>query len=179
MKLNLLHEDVVVFSKAARLRRANRLVLMVSGTIFLVLAAAAAVQYFYYSYRSSSEKSKLKQFEAVYASRADEVVRYIRLKEMLFQSQNVISGRRRYQELLTGAYSTFPAGVEVAAAEFKGINDLTFSGRALGVSEYEAFLKKFKLESQSGVFLFENVTQDSLGRQEDGVYQFNLSLKAK
>jgi hypothetical protein len=147
--------------------------------VFSVLVFLIGVQYFYYSYRLGDEKTKLKQLEAIYNSRADEVVRYIRLKEILFQSQKIISSRKQYQELLAGVYETFPAGVGVVSAEFEGVKDLRFSGRAFGIGEYEAFLRKFELESKSGDFLYKKVNQDSLSRQDDGSYQFQLSLSAK
>lgn len=179
MKLNLLHDEAVIYSKAARLRRANRLVLMISGTIFLVLVMIVAGQYFYYTYRNNEEKVKLKQLEADYVRRADEIVHYIRLKEILFQSQNVIATRKKYQELLAGVYGTFPEGVYVVSAEFKGFKDLLFSGKASGIGEYEAFLSKFDSESKMSGFLFKSVVQDSLTRSIDGSYKFDLSLKAK
>lgn len=179
MKLNLLRQETGKYSKVALIKRINRLVVLVTGGIFVGLVLLIAGQFAYYSIRSQTLVKQMESLETAYSGRAEEVTKYMRAKRTLDEAGRVIGQRFNYQDLLTNAYSTFPGGVFVSGADFTDKTNLRFMGRARGVKEYGAFLEKFEKVSKEGGFLYSKVIQESLARGADGSYQFSLNLQAK
>jgi len=179
MKINLIKGETSVYSQVAKIKRINRLVLEITSLFFLVLLLIVGGQYGYYSIVGQEQLEKISSLENKYKSKTEEVVNYVRLKQVLVSAEEVIESRMKYQEWLSGAYATFPPGVEITNADFNEDKSLKFLGMAIGINEYSSFLKRF--DEQAGVsgFLFEKVVQESLNRGSNGNYSFALKMISK
>lgn len=179
MIINLLQEEAKKYGKVEKIKKVNRIVVVMAASIFLGLLIAFSGQYMYYTVRLTAENLNLKRLEAKYNSRAEEVVRYIRLKKTLTEIDTIVNGRLRYRELLRNIYSNLTPGVMLTTAEFVNEDNVSLSMKAVGVKEYSDFVSNLKLAANSEEFRFKNVEQKSLLREENGSYLFELSLLTK
>lgn len=179
MIINLLQEETKKFGKVEKIKKVNRIVVVMAASVFVGLLIAFSSQYMYYTVRLTAESLIQKKLDAKYNSRAEDVVKYIRLKKTLIEINAIIGGRLRYRALLRNIYDTITPGVMLASAEFIDEDRVSLSMKAVGVREYADYVNNIKIKSNSKDFMFKNVEQKSLTRKDDGSYVFELSLVTK
>lgn len=179
MIINLLKEKPVRVTKTEKIRRLNRMVLILAGVIFGILVLILLVQYGYYSSQSSSSKRMVKVLESEYLSRSIEVAKYKRMKSLYGYVGDVFQTRYPYTEMIESVYKLLPSGVVVTSVSFSEKGSMTFAAKMMGVMKYENFLEKVdKFNSDIGS-LFGNVVQKLLSRSSSGEYRFELVLETK
>ena len=179
MEINLLKSKSTRLSKADKIRRVNRWLLLSFAGAFGLLVVVLVASFAYYSVNSRVLQARQKTLEASYSSRATEAVTYKRMKELLTVVGQVHAKRVPFQVMLSNVYATLPPGTYVTNADFVDNRVLRFGGRAGGIAEYAAFIKQFNKVSQDANFFYKYVIQDKLIRLISGVYRFDLSLQVK
>lgn len=180
MSINLLAgASTKGLGRTAKIKRINRQVLIWAVVLFVCFVAVVGGAIGYFNLRLGDTRTNLRNLERTYASRASEVVAYVRSKQAIMAIETVMASRSTYREKLEEVYLILPPGVYLADADFAGDGILSFSGRADGVAQYEEFMSRLETSMEKPDFAFSKVVQTELVRNRNGNYRFRLHLLIK
>lgn len=177
MKINLLRQKSTKFKRAEMIRRVNLTVVWVSVSAFILMVLYISTYYVYLRLRLGELSRQLTALEQTYASRASEVVDYLRVKQVMANVNAIQAQRFRYKDFLLGIYRMLPESARLATVDFSEGGVISFSTRLTNLTDYETLLARVKSESGGSEFLFAQVAQKSLTREKTG--QFIVSMEAR
>lgn len=179
MIINLLKEKPVRMTKTEKIRRLNRMVLIISATGFGLMVLVLLFQYGYYRSQTNTAQRKISELETEYLSRSSEVEKYKRVKDLYGHVEGVFSLRYPYTEMIEMVYKMLPSGVVVTSVGFSEKGTMTFSAKMTGVMKYQEFLTEVNKFSADIETLFGGVVQKSLSRAAKGEYRIELVLETR